>query len=211
MCQELNAIYMKLIIGIGNPGEKYKNTRHNVGFMVIEAMASQISNFQFSISNQIQNYNFQTKKNLHCRMLQEKNVIFAKSQTFMNQSGKTVSAFVNFYKVKPDDLYVIHDDLDIRLGEYKIQKGVGPKLHNGIKSIDEVLGRKDYWRVRVGVENRRREFSIFNFQFPKNIIPGEKYVLQKFTEQELLAVKNVIDKVIIELVQKIKNNQVTTS
>lgn len=101
-----------------------------------------------------------------------------KTNTFMNDSGK----FVKKNAPKDlNDLYIAHDDLDIRLGQYKIQFGVGPKVHNGIKSIEDALNTKDFWRVRIGVDNRD----------PDNRIPGEEYVLQDFTNEELEILKQV--------------------
>ncbi len=148
---------MKLIIGLGNPGEKYKNNRHNVGHMVVDA--------------------FKTK-----------NLIF-KSQNFMNNSGEFVEKLVEQYKVNFPNLWIIHDDLDIPLGSYKIQFGKGPKVHNGLKSIDESLGTNEYWHVRIGVDNRD----------PEDRIPGEEYVLQDFTDGE----RKILDKVIKEVCKKL--------
>lgn len=148
---------MKLIIGLGNPGEKYKNNRHNVGHMVVGA--------------------FKTK-----------NLIF-KSQNFMNNSGEFVEKLVEQYKVNLPNLWIIHDDLDIPLGSYKIQFGRGPKIHNGLKSIDESLGTNEYWHVRIGVDNRD----------PEDRIPGEEYVLQDFTDGE----RKILDKVIKEVCKKL--------
>src|SRR3990172_6433738 len=118
---------MKLIIGLGNPEEKYKKNRHNVGYMVIDEL---------------------TKKRL------PKDVVVKKTNIFMNESGEFMNKLVEQYHLKPSDLWVIHDDLDIALGSYKIQKGKGPKLHNGVNSIERELGTDEFWRVRVGVENR---------------------------------------------------------
>jgi PTH1 family peptidyl-tRNA hydrolase len=198
---------MQLIVGLGNPGERYERTRHNVGFLVLEKLKTKISNFQFPISKwfdtthhpesvegQILNRNFQLEKKFNAEIQKLEDVILAKPQTFMNESGMAVSSLANFYKIKPDNIYVIHDDLDLRLGDYKIQKGVGPKLHYGIQSIEEKLGSKDFWRIRVGVDNRD----------PQNRIPGEEYVLQKFTDEEKGIIERTIDKVIIELNSVIK-------
>lgn len=98
-----------------------------------------------------------------------------------------------FYKIPTTNIYVIHDDLDLRLGEYKIQKGVGPKLHYGIQSIEEKLGNSDFWRIRIGVDNRE----------PKNRTQGETYVLQEFTEEEKEILNKTLDKVVIDLIDLI--------
>lgn len=156
---------MKLIVGLGNPGKKYKFNRHNVGQRVIDYLL---------------------QSNSH-----NNSVVCKKLKTFMNDSGKEVSELVNYYKIDMDDLYVIHDDLDIVIGEYKIQKGTGPKGHNGVNSIEEVLGKDEFWRVRVGVENRD----------PDSRIPGETYVLQNFTEDEELKLSGVFEKIADELLK----------
>jgi PTH1 family peptidyl-tRNA hydrolase len=106
----------------------------------------------------------------------------------MNESGLAVSK-IAFYEINLSDIYIIHDDLDIKLGEYKIQKGIGPQLHYGISSIENRLGKKDFWRIRIGVDNRDLE----------NRIPGEEYVLQDFNSQEKKTIDQTVDKIITEL------------
>lgn len=151
---------MKLIIGLGNPGEKYKNNRHNVGHMLID-----------SISNK-----------------PIPNIQTFKTNTFMNNSGDFVKKQMDFYKVRPSDIYIVHDDLDIPLGQYKIQLGKGPELHYGIQSIESALGGKDFWRVRIGVDNRPTT--------PKaSRAKGEDYVLQDFTKEEQKILENVYAKI----------------
>lgn len=147
---------MRLIVGLGNPGEKYKNNRHSVGYMAIELL----------LKGQL-----------------PKNFIAKKSQEMMNFSGEFVKNLVDQYHLDLPDLWVIHDDLDIPLGSYKIQKGKGPKLHYGILSIERQLGSDDFWRVRIGVDNRR----------PDDRTPGEEYVLQDFTDEERKVLDNVIE------------------
>ena len=195
---------MKLIVGLGNPGEKYKNTRHNVGFLVLEELKNQILNPKpdppagragFLNPNQIPNPNFQLEKKFWAEVLKIGDVILAKPTTFMNNSGVAVSSLATFYKLHSTDIYVIHDDLDIKLGEYKIQKGVGPKLHYGVESVEKSLGTKDFWRVRVGIENRFQQIQ--NSKQAK--ISGEQYVLQNFTEEENRIIDGVLDRVIAEL------------
>ena len=149
---------MRLIVGLGNPGGKYTNNRHNIGHLVVAEL---------------------TKKRL------PKGFIVKKANCFINQSGEFVKKLVVQYNINLSNLWVIHDDLDIPLGSYKIQKGKGPKLHNGINSIEETLGTEDFWRVRVGVDNRS----------PEDRISGEEYVLQDFSEKEMKLLKPVIDEI----------------
>ncbi|MEJ2347901.1 MAG: aminoacyl-tRNA hydrolase [Patescibacteria group bacterium] len=166
---------MKLIVGLGNPGEEHKNNRHNVGFMVVDGLSnekwSSVRKFQSLIIKKGQKF------------------ILAKPQTYMNSSGKAVKKIVDHFKIKTSDLWVIHDDLDISLGDFKIQKGKGPRLHKGVISIEKELGKSDFWRVRVGVENRD----------PENRIPGEAYVLQDFKEEEMEIIKSVVNEISKEL------------
>jgi len=110
----------------------------------------------------------------------------------MNSSGKAVQKLVNYYKVKMSDLWVIHDDLDIILGQYKIQKDKGPKLHNGVESIEKFLGKTDFWRVRVGVDNRSGNRKI----------SGEDYVLQKSQDKERTDLEKVVEKIVDDLSEK---------
>ena len=153
---------MKLIIGLGNPGDKYKSNRHNVGHMVVDALL---------------------KKNL------PRDIRARKTDCFMNESGIFVKKLVEQYHLKPSDLWIIHDDLDIPLGSYKIQKGKGPKLHKGIMSIEGELGTDDFWRVRVGVDNRD----------PNDRTSGEEYVLQDFSEEEKGKLSSTIETIVNEL------------
>ncbi len=152
---------MKLIIGLGNPGEKYKNNRHNVGYIVIDSLTGKV-----------------------------KNTKLFKSDKFMNDSGNSVKKLTDKYLSATKDLYVVHDDLDIRLGEYKIQFAKGPKVHNGLNDIYDKLGTNEFWHIRMGVDNRE----------PDNRTPGEEYVLMDFTKEE----QNILSKVIEQIVNQFR-------
>ncbi len=189
---------MKLLVGLGNPGKQYTKTRHNVGWRVLDALValkSQISMTPLRQGSEGQaNNQWEMADKFNAEVLKTENFILAKPQTFMNESGKAVKKLVDFYKIDLDDLYVIHDDLDIRLGEYKIQKGKGPKVHNGILSVEGELGKSDFWRVRVGVDNRvqKSQIQMTNDQW----ISGEEYVLTEFNEEEMKIMEKVIQKVV---------------
>ena len=161
---------MKLIIGLGNPGEKYKNSRHSAGFLFVDELKK-------------------TKL--------PKDVVVKKSDKFMNESGDCVDVLLHEYKVDPSDLYIVHDDLDIPLGSYKIQFGKGPKDHNGLKSIDESLGTDQYWHVRIGVDNRKSD----------NRTPGDEYVLEDFIGDERI----ILDKTIKEACKKLATLSINTN
>ncbi len=160
---------MKLIVGLGNPGKDYENTRHNVGIMFVDELQKEL---------RIRN-----------NELSKKPLKIFKSSNFMNESGVFVSKHLKTYNIKPESLYVIHDDLDIKLGEYKIQFGRGPKDHNGLKSIDNELGTDQYWHVRVGVDNRPLD----------NRPLGEEYVLENFNDEE----RQVLDRTLKEVSKKV--------
>jgi len=162
---------MKLIVGLGNPGDKYNNNRHNVGYIIADKLKAQSSKL--------------------------KDIVVLKTNTYMNNSGEIVKKLVAHYKIKMPNLWVIHDDLDIKLGDYKIQKGKGPKLHNGVNSIERELGNWNFWRVRIGIDNRMP-----NAKWPMlngKKISGERYVLQDFTKEELEILERTIDNVVEEL------------
>jgi PTH1 family peptidyl-tRNA hydrolase len=172
---------MKLFVGLGNPEPKFFNTRHNAGYMVIDAL----------------NENLKTKYKRKPSINSEKFLqsivwdyspfaVLAKPMKYMNDSGIAVKKLVDAYKVKPEDLYIIHDDLDIALGDYKIQVGKGPKVHHGLESITEELDTDKFGRIRIGMENRDKE----------NRIKGEDYVLRDFPEDEKKVLQWCIQKLI---------------
>lgn len=207
---------MKMIVGLGNPGEKYKQSRHNVGFRVVEEIFEQMTNdkFQMTNNNQISNFKFQKKSDVERVRIGE--LVLVKPQTFMNRSGEAIQKVKRFYQVALDDLYVVHDDLDIRLGGYKIVFGRGPKVHNGVNSVEQALGTEDFWRVRVGIENRSQQIpndksqmasksQISNNQMGKQTISGERYVLGNFLEEEREVVNEVIEKAVEELLRKLQS------
>ena len=159
-----------VLIGLGNPGLKYEANRHNAGFMFVEYVAGKMAGSGADT--------FRFGQKLDSKILQVSiegvKYILAEPQTYMNLSGEAVQKIMSYYKIPLDSLVVAHDDLDIRLGEYKIQHASGPKLHNGISSIENLLHTKDFNRVRIGIENRPEDIKI----------SGEDYVLSNFTGEE---------------------------
>ena len=156
---------MRLIVGLGNPGEKYGNNRHNVGHMTVDALL---------------------------KGLLPNGFIVKKTDSYMNESGIFVKKLVEQYHLDISNLWVIHDDLDIPLGSFKIQLGRGPKIHKGLMSIDRELGTDAYWHVRIGVDNRSLN----------DRTPGEEYVLKDFNQEELKIVGEVIEKAVRELLKR---------
>ncbi len=153
---------MKLIVGLGNPGSKYENTRHNVGFMFIDYMAKAY-NVSFSRKN---NYEFAEIN------IRGEKVILVKPQTFMNLSGEAVISLVKFYKLSNEDIIVIYDDLDMQFGKMRIKEKSSSGGHNGIKSLIAHLHTEHFMRIKVGINN----------EFKKDV---KSFVLSKFSKQEM--------------------------
>lgn len=132
---------MFILVGLGNPGDTYARTRHNVGFMAIDHLAAEhgFSPFRLKFSSLVAEGTLGGHKVLLC-----------KPQTFMNLSGRAVREILNFYKIPLTSLYVFHDDLDLEPNRIKIKQGGGSGGHNGLTSLDSLVG-KDYWRIRIGI------------------------------------------------------------
>ena len=158
---------MLLIVGLGNPGKKYEKTRHNVGSRVVGELKS----------------------------LNLKDIILVQPTTFMNESGRAVKKITKNYKLKTENLIVVHDDIDLPLGEFKIQKNRGSAGHKGVQSIIDSLGTKDFTRIRIGIKPE---------QYYRPFRSTEKFVLEKFTKDEDEILKEVIPKVIEEINNFIK-------
>ncbi|MBQ9440847.1 MAG: aminoacyl-tRNA hydrolase [Alphaproteobacteria bacterium] len=149
------AIY--LIVGLGNPGIQYSKTIHNIGFMFVDYLASSIG---FPEYKQDKKFNaLYTEK-----IINGNKFIIIKPQTFMNLSGQAVQQFVSFYKIKPENVFVVHDDIDIKPSKIKVKLGGSSGGHNGIKNIDLMLGTNNYWRIRIGVGRpENKDIQINNY------------------------------------------------
>lgn len=185
-------VRMKLIVGLGNPGTKYEHNRHNVGFVVVECLSTKLETRN---SKQIRNSKFEINRRMEAEMMVGDKWVLVKPQTYMNDSGRAVAKLVNFYKIPLTDVYIVHDDLDITLGNYKIQHGKGPQIHNGLLSIEQSLGTDQFWNVRVGVENREVRGN--------KGVPGVVYSLQDFTLPERKIVEEVVGSVVDDLLTRV--------
>ncbi len=162
---------MFLITGLGNPGIEYANTPHNAGYFFVDKLREF---FQSDSGLQISQWkNEKIFLSEICKIKKNGELIgiLQKPLTYMNLSGSAVKLISRKFKV--DKYILVHDDLDIPLGNFKIQEGKSPKGHNGVSSVESVLKKKDFLRVRLGIENRG-----------DRIIPGEEYVLQPFSKKE---------------------------
>ncbi len=172
---------MFLVVGLGNPGSDYAATRHNIGFMMVDELAG-----RFGLSIDQEKWLAHSVKTV----LWERPVCFVKPDTFMNLSGKAVARYVDFYKLTPAQVLVIHDDLDMPPGRVKLVVGGGAGGHNGIRSLIQCLGTKDFLRLKLGI-GRPGKMNIYQG------MPIEKYVLAPFApdEKKLLAERvSVIEK-----------------
>ena len=161
---------MLIICGIGNPGRKYKNTRHNVGFQFIDSI--------------IKNYNFKAfkkdkLKEVYQGLISNRKCYLLKPLTFVNLTGPAISKFLRYYKISINNLLIVHDDLDLLPGKIKIKKGGGNAGHNGLASIDREIGNL-YNRFRIGIGHPGSKKLV------------SKYVLEKFTPEEEKIIKNII-------------------
>ena len=139
----------KLIVGLGNPGEKYKMTRHNLGFRVVDKISE---NFNLPKMKCEAKFNSEISE---CRINNEK-ILFANPQTFMNESGQAVNQIRHFYKIKPENIWIIYDDMDLPLGKLKISFNKNSGGHKGVQSIIDCLGRKDFFRFRIGTKTNSK-------------------------------------------------------
>jgi peptidyl-tRNA hydrolase, PTH1 family len=203
---------MKIIVGLGNPGKKYENTRHNVGFLAMDKIIEKISNNQHPTSNQYPISNiqylqpFKLDKKFDAEMaklkLGNEDIILVKPQTFMNLSGKAVKKIVDFYKINPEkDLIVVYDDIDIPLGKTRIRAEGSAAGHNGLQSIIDELGTDRFMRVRIGI-GRPASTGQSSLGGPSNeLMKVEDWVLQELPDVEKEVLFNVLQDLIVNGLQ----------
>lgn len=138
---------IRLIIGLGNPGDQYDKTRHNAGFWLVDDYAKKLHG------------SFTLEKNMSAWVAKGRYegqaIILAKPTTFMNRSGQSAGALLRFYKLKPEQVLVLHDELDLLPGQAKLKKGGGHAGHNGLRDIQQVFSSPDFWRLRIGIGHPR--------------------------------------------------------
>lgn len=164
---------MKCIIGLGNPGLKYKKTRHNIGFIVIDYLAKR-HGFKLKKSGFQSHYTEE--------VLNGEKIILVKPQTYMNLSGQAVKEIINFYKLDPSDIVVVYDDLDLPKGRIRLRQTGGHGGHNGIRNIIDQIGTKEFNRIRFGIGR------------PEVPMDTVDYVLGKFAKDELEVINAAIEK-----------------
>src|SRR6185503_15636217 len=163
---------MKIIVGLGNPGDKYKQTRHNVGFLALDYFLrdTETISCQSKFASEICEVHFVTGK-----------TFFIKPQTFMNNSGEAVKEILHFYKAMPGrDLVIVHDEVDLPFGEVRENFDASSAGHNGVQNIMDELGTKEFRRIRIGIENRES----------RNDMPTDAFVLQNFSDDEITSLES---------------------
>ena len=164
---------MFLICGLGNPGKEYINTRHNIGFNLVDKLASFYNFVPFKKD---------TKKEILKGIIANNSCLLMKPLNFMNLSGQPIREIISFYKIEKNKIFIIHDDLDLELGKVKIKLGGGNGGHNGLSSIDEMIGN-NYYRIRLGIDHPGMKHLVSN------------YVLNKFNEDEIKKIDNQLDNI----------------
>lgn len=175
---------MKLIVGLGNPGDQYQNTRHNIGFMVLEQFLKDCESTKDTLWSHETRFKADVAEiTWHPHHSEPERVLLVKPKTYMNNSGMAVSLLANFYKVNPEDIWVVHDEVDLRLGALRIRRGGGSAGHRGIESILEAIPSGDFWRFRLGIGRPEETAGA------KGI---DGFVLGNFTHQEHAKIRELI-------------------
>jgi PTH1 family peptidyl-tRNA hydrolase len=162
-----------LLIGLGNPGREYRDTRHNVGFMLIDRLAVRLDARGMKV---------QSKAIITTATYLERKLILAKPQTYMNLSGHSAQGLLNFYKIPIENMLIAHDDLDIPFGTIRIRPKGGPGGQRGMASTIEQLGTKDFPRLRIGISR------------PPGRMDPAAYVLQDFSREDMKILSDVLDR-----------------
>jgi PTH1 family peptidyl-tRNA hydrolase len=173
---------MYLIVGLGNPENEYAHTRHNMGFDTINQIAK---------NNNIQITKNKFKGLCESTIIQNQKVILLKPQTYMNLSGESVKEVAEFYNLKPEEIIVIYDDIDIEKGHIKIRKKGGAGSHNGMKSVVEELQSTDFARIRVGIGQPEFKSDMINYVIGK-VSQEEQEILQQGVEKAAKAVEEIL-------------------
>lgn len=168
---------MKLIVGLGNPGEKYARSRHNAGFTFLDYLKEELGFEEFHKEEKFE-------AALSTGSFEAEKVVLAKPLTFMNESGRTVASLLQFYKLTPADVLIVHDELDVELGKFKVASDSRSAGHNGVQNIIDVLGTQTFARLRIGIS---RPMPAEN----GTCLSAHDYVLQNFSEEERKLIQSI--------------------
>ena len=175
---------MKLVVGLGNPGEKYESTRHNLGFLVIDHVLKHLGSSTIAWDSSAK-----LKSETALFTFGEEKVLLAKPQTYMNNSGMAVQLIMDFYKVDPQDLWIVYDELDLPLGSIKIRFGGAAAGHHGVESVMNTIGTDAFWRFRMGIGESHDKTHPVGRQ---NFRDAKEFVLDKFHSDEAGKVRELI-------------------
>ena len=175
---------IKMIVGLGNIGKEYENTRHNVGEWLIAKIAKE------------QRESFSTNSKLNCHIakvnIAYNNVLLVFPTTFMNNSGLAVSKVANFYKIEPNEILIVHDELDIDCGQIRLKKGGGHGGHNGLRSIHQHLGTNDYLRLRIGIDHPGHKSQVSNYVLSNPSI-AQKKLIDESIDNAISSIDDIIN------------------
>jgi peptidyl-tRNA hydrolase, PTH1 family len=177
---------MILVIGLGNPGEKYKETRHNIGWIALDEFKKKNNFGEW-------NENKKTRSTISKGIINEKEILLAKPVTFMNLSGEAIVKIISYYKIIPEKIIIVHDDIDIEIGKIKIIEKRGAAGHKGVLSITKILKTKNFIRIRVGIKPKGKKPS-----------SAERFVISQFNQKERKILKETVEKTIkaIEIISE---------
>ncbi len=165
---------IKLIIGLGNPGEQFTNTRHNIGFKFINAILK-----HYDVPKKVS-----LKSHLYQINVKNESILLIKPQTFMNLSGQATQAVMHYYKIEPSEICVVTDDLDVAFGRVRIRQKGGAGTHNGMKSMIQTMGTLDFLRIRLGIGPKAEYMD------------AKDYVLQNFSQDEQSRIPHMLDQLV---------------
>ena len=173
---------IRLIVGLGNPGAEYERTRHNAGCWAVDEMARVLGAGSFSADKKM-------KADLASALVDGRKLWFVKPQTYMNCSGQSVGPFARFHEIRPNEILVLHDELDLLPGQLRVKLGGSSGGHNGLKDIQSALGTPDYWRLRIGIGHPR------SLQLNQGVAD---FVLHRPRQDEQIEIDRAIDRIAAE-------------
>jgi len=209
----MDKIKIKLIVGLGNPEKKYENTRHNTGFLFVDKVVEKFNAAEFTYNKKLKAEisefkieNFPAERDPASR--EKLKILLAKPQTFINKSGDAVLALSKFYpptedlpkgdKIKPENILIVHDDIDILWSNFKFSFGRSSAGHKGVESIIKALKTKNFWRLRIGIQPAFAKATAGKPTLKKHV-SADKIILKKFTPAELKTLNQTIKRAISEL------------
>jgi len=172
---------VKLVVGLGNPEERYTGTRHNLGFEVLDELVKKLNLVDWTVEDKFK-----------AELIKTPELILVKPKTFVNLSGMAVKSLTTYYKIASEDVVIIHDELDLPLGKIKVRLGGAAAGHHGVESIIKELGTDQFIRVRLGIGNLKTQSA----EHRKGHVSAEKFVLEPFLHQEKSTVKHMIKQAI---------------